>query len=60
MSVSNGAGPTRASDSGAKSIRTPVVLFFGTSLTAGLGLDPEQAYPSLIEKKAQTEGVPIR
>jgi acyl-CoA thioesterase-1 len=36
------------------------VLFFGTSLTAGLGLDPEQAYPSLIEKKAQTEGVPIK
>src|SRR6267154_6821550 len=60
MSVSNGAGPTRASDSGAKSIRTPVVLFFGTSLTAGLGLDPEQAYPSLIEKKAQAEGIPIK
>jgi acyl-CoA thioesterase-1 len=60
MSVSNGAGPTPASDSGAKSIRAPVVLFFGTSLTAGLGLDPEQAYPSLIEKKARTEGVPIR
>ena len=47
-------------DSNAVSIRTPVVLFFGTSLTAGLGLDPEQAYPTLIEKKAQTEGVPIK
>jgi acyl-CoA thioesterase-1 len=30
-----------------------VVLFFGTSLTAGLGLDPEQAFPSLIEQKAK-------
>ena len=40
--------------------RTPVVLFFGTSLTAGLGLDPEQAFPSLIEKKARDEGVPIK
>src|SRR6267142_3643998 len=39
-----GAGSTRGS------VRTPVVLFFGTSLTAGYGLDPEQAFPSLIEK----------
>jgi Lysophospholipase L1 and related esterases len=37
-----------------------VVLFFGTSLTAGLGLDPEQAFPSLIEKKALAEGIPIK
>jgi len=49
---------TRAAPS--TSVRTPVVLFFGTSLTAGLGLDPEQAFPSLIEKKAKAEGVPIR
>jgi acyl-CoA thioesterase-1 len=60
MSVAKGAGSAPASDSGVKSIRTPVVLFFGTSLTAGLGLDPEQAYPSLIEQKAQTDGVPIK
>lgn len=39
---------------------TPVVLFFGTSLTAGLGLEPDQAYPSLIEKKALEDGVPIK
>ena len=44
----------------AQPLRTPVVLFFGTSLTAGYGLDPEQAYPSLIEKKARDEGVPIK
>lgn len=37
----------------------PVVLFFGTSLTAGLGLDPQQAFPALIEKKATAEGLPI-
>jgi len=40
--------------------RTPVVLFFGTSLTAGYGLDPSQAFPALIEKKARDEGVPIK
>ena len=45
---------------GAKAGGVPVVLFFGTSLTAGLGLDPEQAYPMLIEKKAEAEGVPIK
>ena len=38
----------------------PVVLFFGTSLTAGYGLDPGQAFPSLIQKKADAEGVPIK
>lgn len=27
------------------------ILFFGTSLTAGYGLDPSEAYPSLIQKK---------
>jgi len=51
---------TTGGAAGVGSIRTPVVLFFGTSLTAGLGLDPEQAYPSLIEKKAQAEGIPIK
>ena len=40
-------------------VRRPVVLFFGTSLTAGYGLDPEQAFPALIEKKAAAEGFPI-
>ena len=49
-----------ASSTSRTSVRTPVVLFFGTSLTAGYGLDPEQAFPVLIEKKAQSEGVPIK
>jgi acyl-CoA thioesterase-1 len=35
------------------------VLFFGTSLTAGYGLEPEQAFPALIEKKAAVDGLPI-
>ena len=34
------------------------VLFIGTSLTAGLGLDPEQAYPSLVEAKIDSAGLP--
>jgi acyl-CoA thioesterase-1 len=42
------------------SVAKPVVLFFGTSLTAGYGLDPSQAFPSLIEKKAEADGIPIK
>src|SRR5687767_2092091 len=43
-----------------KAVRKPVVLFFGTSLTAGAGLEPEQAFPALVEKKADSAGLPIR
>jgi len=35
------------------------VLFFGTSLTAGYGLDPWQAFPVLVAKKSAAEGLPI-
>lgn len=35
------------------------VLFFGTSLTAGYGLDPSQAFPVLVAKKAASDGLPI-
>jgi acyl-CoA thioesterase-1 len=38
----------------------PVVLFLGTSLTAGQGLDPEQAYPALIQKKIDAAGLGYR
>lgn len=38
----------------------PVIVFLGTSLTAGLGLDPSQAYPARIEEKLRAEGLPHR
>jgi acyl-CoA thioesterase-1 len=61
MTVTKGSADS-APSAGARSTsaRRPVVLFFGTSLTAGYGLDPEQAFPSLIEKKAEAEGFPIK
>jgi acyl-CoA thioesterase-1 len=34
------------------------VVFLGTSLTAGQGLDPEQAYPALIQQKLDSAGLP--
>jgi acyl-CoA thioesterase I len=38
----------------------PSVLFLGTSLTAGLGLEPEQAYPALIQQKIDSAGLDYR
>jgi acyl-CoA thioesterase-1 len=35
------------------------VLFFGTSLTAGYGLDPTVAFPKLVEQMAAKSGTPI-
>ena len=47
---------TKRPDADTSNVR---VLFFGTSLTAGLGLDPSQAFPVLVAKKAAAEGFPI-
>jgi acyl-CoA thioesterase-1 len=57
--VASNADGRSSVDSASRAARAPVVLFFGTSLTAGYGLAPEQAFPALIEKKARDEGIPI-
>ncbi|AHG91223.1 putative acyl-CoA thioesterase [Gemmatirosa kalamazoonensis] len=36
------------------------VLFIGTSLTAGLGLDPDSAYPARVQRKADSAGIAIQ
>jgi acyl-CoA thioesterase-1 len=36
------------------------IVFLGTSLTAGLGLEPEQAYPALIQQKIDSAGLDFR
>jgi acyl-CoA thioesterase-1 len=33
------------------------VVFLGTSLTAGLGLDPSEAYPALLQRKIDSAGL---
>jgi len=35
------------------------ILFVGTSLTAGLGLEPDSAYPMLIQRKIDSAGLPF-
>jgi acyl-CoA thioesterase I len=42
------------------SLQKPAVLFFGTSLTAGYGIDPQQAYPALIQQKIDSAGLNYR
>jgi acyl-CoA thioesterase-1 len=37
-----------------------VILCLGTSLTAGLGLDPEEAYPALLQAKVDAAGLSYR
>jgi acyl-CoA thioesterase-1 len=35
----------------------PAIVFLGTSLTAGLGLDPDSAYPALLQRKLDSAGL---
>ena len=36
------------------------ILFFGTSLTAGMGLDPSEAFPALIQNKIDSLKLPYK
>lgn len=36
------------------------IIFFGDSITAGSGLDPDEAFPALIQKKLDAAGRPWR
>ncbi|MDN3585935.1 arylesterase [Pedobacter aquatilis] len=47
---------------GAIEVESPIktILFFGTSLTAGLGLDPTEAYPAIIQQKIDAEKLPYK
>jgi acyl-CoA thioesterase-1 len=53
----SGAGGSAAAP--ASRSAAPRVVFLGTSLTAGLGLDPDSAYPAVVGRKADSAGTPI-
>jgi acyl-CoA thioesterase I len=38
----------------------PVILFLGDSLTAGFGLDPDEAFPALIQRRLDEAGLRYR
>lgn len=56
---SPGAGDS-APAAAAPADERPVLLCFGTSLTAGLGLAPESAYPALLQLKIDSAGFAFR
>lgn len=37
-----------------------MLLCVGTSLTAGLGVDPDSAWPALVQRKLDSAGIPLR
>jgi acyl-CoA thioesterase-1 len=47
----------RPDPSGSAAAERPVVTFLGTSLTAGLGVDIQQAYPALIQQRIDAAGL---
>ena len=61
MTAARSSGVTSDTAAATRTLHhTPTVVFFGTSLTAGPGLEPEQAYPALVEKLAAADGTPIK
>jgi acyl-CoA thioesterase-1 len=56
-------GATNARRSDAASARTPApaaIVALGDSLTAGLGVAPDEAYPALLSERLRHEGYPYR
>jgi acyl-CoA thioesterase-1 len=52
-----GAGCARAEDPPEANTNRPAILVLGDSLAAGLGVDPSEAYPALLQKKVDTAGL---
>jgi acyl-CoA thioesterase I len=50
----------RTFDSGKAQESAPLILAFGDSLTAGLGVDPEENYPSRLQVLLESAGYPYR
>ena len=46
--------------SGARATAEPTILFIGTSLTAGLGVDPGDAFPAVVGRMLDSAGHPAR
>ena len=58
-SATANAGQRTTPSTTASTARRHRVVILGTSLTAGLGLDPDKAYPALLQRKADSAGFQI-
>ena len=56
--ATSGSGAAVPADSAARAMR-PAVLLIGTSLTAGLGLELEQAYPAVLQRMADSANLGV-
>lgn len=54
------SAPTAETGSTAAAEARRTVLFLGTSLTAGYGLSPEDAYPAHLQEKIDSAGLPYQ
>jgi acyl-CoA thioesterase-1 len=54
------AAPAPAPAPAAQTQEGPLVVFLGDSLTAGLGLPEDQAYPAVLDRRLDAEGTPVR
>ena len=55
------SGATASPESGTteRADRGPLIVALGDSLTAGLGLEVEEAYPALLEQRLRDEGIAV-
>ena len=58
-STSTGPDSVRGASQAVAAAGTHTVVFVGTSLTAGLGLEPDSAYPQLIQQKIDSARLPF-
>jgi acyl-CoA thioesterase-1 len=56
----SGEEPRAAPIAAGSGAERPTVVFLGTSLTAGFGLEPEEAYPALLQGKIDSAGLNYR
>jgi acyl-CoA thioesterase I len=55
-----GEEPRAAARAAGSAPELPTVVFLGTSLTAGYGLQPDEAYPALLQQKIDSAGLKYR
>jgi acyl-CoA thioesterase-1 len=63
LALACGGGPDARPVAGSRPVEDaggdrPVILALGTSLTAGLGVDPSEAWPALIQARLDSLGLP--
>ncbi|MFD2244820.1 arylesterase [Pontibacter ruber] len=51
---------TKKEENTATAEKTKTIVFFGNSLTAGYGLEPDQAFPALIQQHIDSLGLPYK